>query len=485
MKQQFITVKIIVPPEEMNYSIPIRVMYNILFVDSDESLLLDVCSYLRSTGMQIQSALDLETARTLIKNEHFDLIISDVRFPGGTVRELLHSAREKDPSTEIIVSSEIDTVDEAVRAVKEGAYEILKKPFSMPELMFHIKRALEKRSQDQGTADSEQRFANIYQPANFIGQSPGIKRVFDIVYHVAKTKSSVIISGETGTGKELVAGSIHYNSKRSSGPFVRVNCAALPESLLESELFGYAQGAFTGAEKTRIGRFEQANGGSIFLDEIADMSMHTQAKVLRVLQEREFERVGSNKTVKVDVRIISATNKDILSLVEKNEFREDLYYRLNVVNIHLPPLRDRKEDLRLLVQFFVRKYSIEVDRKIRSVHREALKMLSDYHWPGNIRELENTIERTVVMTEGDVITPELLRPLFAKRTLASGEEAKILLPPNGVCLEDVEKSLVNQALERSNWIQKDAANLLNISSRVLNYKIKRFAITHESWRQNK
>ena len=462
-------------------------MLNFLFVDSNESLCTDVCSYLRSTGSHIQYALDAPSALSLIRKNRFDLIITDVRISGGTIRELLYGARKKDPSTVVIVNSEIDTVDDAVRAVKEGAYGILRKPFNFPELMFHIKRALVKRNTERNASAGEKQFENVYQPANFIGQSPGIKQVFEIVNRVAKTRSSVIITGETGTGKELVAGSIHYNSDRSNGPFVRVNCAALPENLLESELFGYERGAFTGAEKTRMGRFEQADGGSIFLDEIADMSLYTQAKVLRVLQEREFERLGSSKTVKVNVRIISATNKDLLALMEKGQFREDLYYRLNVVSIHLPPLRERQDDLRLLVQFFVRKYSLEVNKRIRAVHREALQMLSEYHWPGNIRELENTIERTVLMTEGDVITPDELRRLFSPRASQSGggEDSKIKLPEGGVNLEDVEESLLLQALERTNWIQKDAANLLNISSRVLNYKIKRFGITHDSWRQNR
>ena len=463
-------------------------MSNLLFVDSDEGLCSDICSYLRSMGSQIEYALDAESALSLIEKNHYDLVITDVRIPGGNIQDLILSIRRQDPSTVILVASEIDTVNEAVRAVKEGAYGIMRKPFNIPELVFHIKKALEKKVQDQHYSLGREKFANVYQPSNFIGQSPEIKRVFEIITKVAKTRSSVIITGETGTGKELIAGSIHYNSDRSKKPFVRVNCAALPESLLESELFGYERGAFTGADKMRIGRFEQADGGSIFLDEVADMSLYTQAKVLRVLQEREFERVGSSQTIKSDVRIISATNKNLLNLMENGEFREDLYYRLNVVSIHLPPLRERQDDIRLLVHFFIRKYSQTVNRKIRGVHREALKMLTDYHWPGNIRELENTIERAILMAEGDVIMPDELEMYFNRRPAhasAVKKEGVITIPPEGVNLETVEETLVLQALEQTNWVQKDAAALLNVSSRVLNYKIKRFGITHDSWRQNK
>ncbi len=252
----------------------------------------------------------------------------------------------------------------------------------------------------------------VYQPYNFIGESPQIKKVFRIVNRVARTDSSVIIVGETGTGKELVAGAIHYNSPRADGPFVRVNCAALPEQLLESELFGYEKGAFTGADRVRAGRFEHANGGTIFLDEVADMSPSTQAKVLRVIQEKEFERLGSNETVKTDVRIISATNKDLMERMRQGLFREDLYYRLNVVTIRLPPLREREGDIALLVQFFLQRISSEMDKAVSGIEPAAMKMLTGYHWPGNIRELENTIERAILLAEGDTITAEDIELFF-------------------------------------------------------------------------
>jgi len=389
----------------------------------------------------------------------------------------------------VVVNSEIDTVQDGVRAVKEGAFGIIQKPFSLPELNFQIKKALEERGGVQREAAPQERFRNIYQPAHFIGECPQIKELFNIVMRVARTNSSVIITGETGTGKELIAGAIHYNSARASGPFVRVNCAALPEHLLESELFGYERGAFTGAEKLRIGRFEQGNKGTIFLDEVADMSLYTQAKVLRVLQEKEFERLGSNESVQTDVRIISATNKDLLEQMEKRLFRQDLYYRLNVVAIHLPPLRDRGEDVKLLTQYFLSKYTGELNHRIKGVDPEAVKMLKNYHWPGNIRELENTIERAVVLAEGDTITRHDLQFIFAQgpgaRMVEGNGNGKLILPIEGIDLDELEKSFVIQALERTDFVQKEAAKLLNVSSRVLNYKIKQFGITHPRWSQNR
>jgi transcriptional regulator with PAS, ATPase and Fis domain len=294
----------------------------------------------------------------------------------------------------------------------------------------------------------------------------------------------VIIVGETGTGKELVASALHYNSPRADGRFVRVNCAALPEHLLESELFGFEKGAFTGADRVRVGRFEHANGCTVFLDEVADMSLVTQAKVLRIIQEKEFERVGSNETLKTDVRIISATNKDLMERMRHGLFREDLFYRLNVVSIRLPPLREREGDIALLVRFFLERYSAEMNKSIKGVEPEAMKMLAGYHWPGNIRELENTIERAVLLSEGDQITSDDLN-LFFLGTGPGDNGAGIRLPEKGIRLADAERDLIEQALQRSDWVQKDAAILLGISTRVLNYKVKQFGITHSTWKQNK
>lgn len=458
-------------------------MSTLLIVDQDAIRCADICNYFRGIGHSTYAAADYTGALKAIGEHVCDVVVSSVSIQGGSIHDLLLAVKKKDPKAEIIVDADVQTTQEAVQAVREGAFSILQKPFSIPELNFQIKRALERRGQ-QVPSVSAGPYEDVYQPYNFIGESAQIKKIFRIVNRVARTDSSVIIVGETGTGKEMVAGAIHYNSPRADGPFVRVNCAALPEQLLESELFGYEKGAFTGADRMRVGRFEHANGGTIFLDEIADMSLFTQAKVLRVIQEKEFERLGSNETVKTDVRIISATNKDLMERMRKSLFREDLYYRLNVVTIRLPPLRERNGDIGLLIQFFQKKLSAEMNKKIRGIEPGALKMLTRYHWPGNIRELENTMERAILLTEGDMITTEDLNLFFAGEG-PEGAEERIRLPAKGIRLADAERELISQALQRSSWIQKDAAHLLGISTRALNYKIKRFGFTHPGWKQNR
>jgi DNA-binding NtrC family response regulator len=459
-------------------------MSNLLIVDTDTYLCADVSNFFHSIGHSVHQASDYAGALSQLEKFDFDVAIIQVTVPGGNVHDLLQKIKKKNPRTAVIVNAELESIQEGVQAIQEGAFSILHKPFSIPELNFQIKRALEQQVPRAGPTNLEDRYRNIYQPYNFIGESQEIKKVFRIVNRVAATDSSVIIIGETGTGKELVAGAIHYNSTRSDGHFVRVNCAALPEQLLESELFGHERGAFTGADRQRIGRFEHANGGTIFLDEIADMSLYTQAKVLRVIQEKEFERLGSNDTVKVDVRIISATNQDLMQRMQQRLFREDLYYRLNVVTIHLPPLRERNGDIGLLIQFFLKKYTGQMNRKIRGIEAQAMRTLTRYHWPGNIRELENTMERAVLLSEGDMITSEDLNLFFAHESTL-GEEERLKLPNAGIRLEDAERDLILQALERCGWVQKDAARLLGVSSRALNYKIKRFGFTHPSWKQNR
>jgi len=300
-----------------------------------------------------------------------------------------------------------------------------------------------------------------------------------VVRKVAKSNTTVLIRGETGTGKELIAGAIHHNSLRAARNFVKVNCAALPETLLESELFGHEKGAYTGADRQRIGRFEQADGGSLFLDEIGDMSPAIQAKILRVLQEHEFERLGGTRTQRVDVRLITATNRDLSSMVSQGLFREDLYYRLNVVSVEMPPLRERKEDILALAMFFTKKFAGELKKKMDGIDPEAQKMLMRYNWPGNIRELENAIERALLMTEGQNIAAEDLR--LGEVATAGGTGARdastlVKIPPSGVPLEEIERSALMEALKMSNWVQKDAAELLGISPRVMNYKIKTLRI---------
>jgi transcriptional regulator with GAF, ATPase, and Fis domain len=314
---------------------------------------------------------------------------------------------------------------------------------------------------------------DIYDFDRIIGASGALHRVLDVVRKVARSNATILIRGETGTGKELVAGAIHHNSPRAARNFVKVNCAALQENLLESELFGHEKGAFTSADKQRIGRFEQADGGSLFLDEVGDMSPNTQAKILRVLQEHEFERLGGTRTIRVDVRLITATNRNLAQMVANGQFREDLYYRLNVVSIEMPPLRERKEDIPHLAQFFIRKYAAELKKKVEGLTPDAQKLLMRYNFPGNIRELENTIERAALLADGRFIEASDLRLGEAASSSDSGGAAAVVkLPPTGIALEEIERQALVEALRMSNWVQKDAAELLHISPRVMNYKIK-------------
>jgi Nif-specific regulatory protein len=318
---------------------------------------------------------------------------------------------------------------------------------------------------------------DIYNFDRIVGSGGALGRVLAIVRKVAKSNTTVLIRGETGTGKELIAGAIHHNSLRAARNFVRVNCAALQENLLESELFGHEKGAFTGADKQRIGRFEQADGGTLFLDEVGDMSPSTQAKILRVLQEHEFERLGGTRTLKVDVRLIAASNRNLAAMVSSGHFREDLYYRLNVVSIDMPPLRERKDDIPALTAFFVSRFSGELKKKIDGITADAEKMLMRYNWPGNIRELENAIERAMLLTEGTTIAASDLRLGEAVATAADPDASPFVrIPPAGIALEEIERRALIEALKMSNWVQKDAAELLSISPRVMNYKIKTMGI---------
>lgn len=323
-----------------------------------------------------------------------------------------------------------------------------------------------------------------------VSRSPEIREIFGLIKKVAKSNASILIQGETGTGKELIASLIQFISHRSEKPFVKVNCAALPENLLESELFGHEKGAFTGAYQTRIGKFEQADGGTMFLDEIGDMHLATQAKILRVLQDQTFTRLGGNRTITVDVRIIAATNKDLMHEIEQGRFRADLYYRLNVVSLHVPPLRKRQEDVPILAEFFRRKFSQELRKETNGFHQETMALLKNHSWPGNIRELRNLIERAVLVAEeGSLISTKDLalsgKDYFAaggrdRRRNSEGE----LLSVNTLNLEQVEREAILRGLQLSNWVQKDAANLLGISPRALNYKINYHSITHPSWKKN-
>jgi DNA-binding NtrC family response regulator len=458
-------------------------MESFLILDADGPLRERFSHYFGAQGYFIDVAPDKETVFQRLEQHVFDVVIFDVDTLGSPPETLLRVVRESNSNAVVIAMAERSRFDEAIRAVREGASDFIVKPFNLAELEIKVDKGIElKHLNQEGQALRGER-ALIYRTGNFVGRSPAIRKVLRLVEKVAASSSSVILAGETGTGKELLAGAIHYSSPRARNAFVRVNCATLPDTLLESELFGHERGAFTGAERLRIGRFEQGNGGSIFLDEIADVTLPTQAKLLRVLQEHEFERLGSNRTIKVDVRIIAASNKDLATEIEEGRFREDLYYRLNVVTIQIPPLRERKGDIELLAEYFMHKFSQALNKKIRAIDAAAMRLLTGYRWPGNIRELENTMERAVLMAETDRITAEDLSLPF-KPEMKPGQRV-VRIPAGGMNWDDMEKDVVLQALGMANWVQKEAARLLGISTRSLNYKVKQFGITHPTWKQNR
>ncbi len=459
-------------------------MSRFLIVNTDKNFCSQVARIYERQGHEVKNAEDIEDAVDLLKKWIFDVVIFDTSTPGVKAAAFVDQVKKINSNTIVLITSNKEEDSDAIEAIDDGAYDFLQRPCNFSELQVKINKAINlRRLKHEATSLRSERNL-IYRTENCIGESPGIKKVFEVVGKVAYSKSTILLTGETGTGKELIAGALHYNSERAANAFIKVNCAALSEQLLQSELFGHEKGAYTGADKQRIGRFEQAEGGSIFLDEIGDMSLHTQAKVLRVLQEREFERLGGNKTIKVDVRIITATNKKLQEEIKEGRFREDLYYRVNVVTIKMPPLRERKGDILLLTYFFLKKFSGDLKKKIKEIHPLAIKTLTEYSWPGNIRELQNTIERAVLMADHNVIKPEDLQ-LPVKTGPLKWDHTVIQIPPGGIKLEEVEKGFVLQSLNMCNWIQKDAASLLGISSRVLNYKIQRHGITHQNWKRYK
>jgi DNA-binding NtrC family response regulator len=458
-------------------------MESFLILDADSALRERLSHYFGAQGFYIDVAPDSASVWQRLEQHIFDVVIFDVDALHAPPEDLLRVVKENNVHAVVIAMSEKAKFDEAIRAIREGATDFILKPINLAELEIKVDKGIElKRLNQEGQALRGER-ALIYRTKNFIGRSARVRKVLTLVEKVARSSTSVILVGETGTGKELLAGAIHYSSSRARNAFVRVNCATLPDTLLESELFGHERGAFTGAEKLRIGRFEQGNGGSVFLDEIADVTLPTQAKLLRVLQEHEFERLGSNRTIKVDVRIIAATNRDLEKEIAEGRFREDLYYRLNVVTIKIPPLREREGDVELLSEFFLHKFSQVLNKKIRKIDPAAKRLLKGYRWPGNIRELENTIERAVLMAETDIITPDDLSLPF--KPVLKTSQAGLRIPAGGVKWEEMEKDLLIQALSMSGWVQKETAKLLGLSTRVLNYKVKHFGITHPSWKQNK
>ena len=454
-------------------------MGRILVADDHDSLRRGLTRALADAGHDVDEAPNGLAAIEKLHEGQFDVILSDVRMGGSDGMDVLRTARALQPNAAVILMTAFGSINTAVEAMRIGAFDFVQKPFEIEEMEVKIEKAIEHRRLRHEIEYLRHTQQDIYDFNRIVGASGALNSVLEIVRKVARSNTTVLIRGETGTGKELIAGAIHHNSHRAGRNFVKVNCAALQENLLESELFGHEKGAFTGADKQRVGRFEQADGGSLFLDEVGDMSAAIQAKILRVLQEHEFERLGGTRTQKVDVRLIAATNRDLSAMVAAGSFREDLYYRLNVVSVEMPPLRERKEDIVALAMFFVRKFAGELKKKIDGIDPEAQKMLLRYNWPGNIRELENSIERAILMTEGQFIAADDLRLGEVVTAGSAGPRetsALVKIPPSGVPLEEIERSALLEALKMSNWVQKDAAELLGISPRVMNYKIKTLGI---------
>src|SRR5687767_1628556 len=452
-------------------------MARILVADDHDALRRGLALSLTTAGHDVDEAPNGNAALERLHEGYFDVVVSDLKMGGSDGLDVLRTTKTLHPSASVILMTAFGSVTTAVEAMKHGAFDYVQKPFELEEMEVKVEKALElKRLRNELDYLRNERQEN-YDFDRIVGGSESLGRVLGVVRKVAKSNSTVLIRGETGTGKELIAGAIHHNSLRSARNFVKVNCAALQENLLESELFGHEKGAFTGADRQRIGRFEQADGGTLFLDEIGDMSASTQAKILRVLQEHEFERLGGTRTIKVDVRLIAATNRDLPAMVGSGHFREDLYYRLNVVTIEMPPLRERKEDIGALANFFIRRFAGELKKKIQGPEPEALKLLMRYHWPGNIRELENAIERAMLLADGTHIAVDDLRLGDTGAPGSPREGASVVkIPPTGIPLEEVERLAIIEALKMSNWVQKDAAELLAISPRVMNYKIKTLGI---------
>jgi DNA-binding NtrC family response regulator len=452
-------------------------MARILVADDHDALRRGLALALSAAGHDVEEASNGNAALERLHESYFDVVVSDLKMGGSDGLDVLRTTKALHPTVSVILMTAFGTVNTAVEAMKSGAFDYVQKPFEIEEMEVKIEKALELKRLRHELDYLRNEQQETYDFEKIVGNSEALQRVLTVVKKVAKSNSTVLIHGETGTGKELIAGAIHHNSLRAARNFVKVNCAALQENLLESELFGHEKGAFTGADRQRIGRFEQADGGTLFLDEIGDMSPSTQAKILRVLQEHEFERLGGTRTIRVDVRLIAATNRDLPSMVAAGTFREDLYYRLNVVSIQTPPLRERKEDILALAMSFLRRYGNELKKRLDGLDPEAQKLLMRYNWPGNIRELENAIERAALLAERAVVSADDLRlGDAAQGTTMSRESAVVRIPPTGIPLEDVERQALTEALKMANWVQKDAADLLSISPRVMNYKIKTLRI---------
>ena len=445
----------------------------IVVVDDEPAQRELIGGFLMKQGHEIFPAASGAEALAHVKDRQVDLVLSDCRMPGMSGPELLLGIKAVNPEVPLILMTAYATVETAVQAMKDGAADYLTKPLDLEELLIRLARVAEQSRLRSEVRDLQARLVERHRLEGIIGESGRMQEVLALAKRVAPSDATVLIRGESGTGKELIARAIHFNSPRASGPLVNLNCAALPEQLLESELFGHEKGAFTGAVGQRKGRFEQADGGSIFLDEIGDLSPALQVKLLRVLQERQFERVGGNRTLTVNVRVLAATHRELERAMREGTFRDDLYYRLNVVTIQIPPLRERREDISLLLDHFLRKFAAKNRRDVTGLTAAARDALLKYDYPGNVRELENIVERAILLCRGRVIDLEDLPATVRPGQRSAGEPLPKDLP--GV-LADIERQAIESALERSGGVQTQAAEALGISERVLRYKMKKYGL---------
>jgi len=444
---------------------------NILVID-DEETMRDTCRQaLARDKNKVELAADGSEGLAKLEKEYFDLVIVDLKMPGLSGMEVLKRIRERDPEIVVVVITGYGTVESAVEAMKEGAYDFVPKPFTPDSLRVIVRRALEKRRLSIENVLLRAELKDRFGEGVIIGQSEAMRRVEELIRQVAPTDATVLISGETGTGKELVARAVHSLSRRRDKPFIVIDCGGLVETLFESELFGHVKGSFTGATETKHGRFEVANEGTVFLDEVGNISMNVQAKLLRVLQEREFTRVGDSQGIKVDVRIIAATNKDLLKCVEQKSFREDLFYRLSVVPIALPPLRERKGDIRLLANHFLSKYNKKREKGVTGISEEAMEVLVEYDWPGNVRELENVIERAVVLSRGGVIEPsDLWYYELGVETVSSEPAGQVK------SLAEAEREHILRTLELFDGQIARTSEALGIDRKTLRLKLRQYGV---------
>ena len=446
-------------------------MASILIVEDESKMRRLLEMNLADQGFETHSAADAEVGLKILNSVHIDLVVTDFKLPGMNGLEFLQAIKRANAAVPVVVMTAYGSVESAVEAMKLGASDYLLKPFSLAEMVLVVRKELDARNLREENRDLREALGRRYEYSNVIADSQKMQEVLALVERVAPTNSTVLVGGESGVGKDLIARAIHEHSSRSSGPFLKINSTAIPENLLESELFGYEKGAFSGATSAKPGKFELADKGTLFLDEIGDVPPAIQVKLLRVIQEREFERLGGTKTLKVDVRLIAATNRDLRAALEDGTFRQDLYYRLNVVAIDIPPLREHKEDIPALANFFIQRFAASTNKKVTGISPEAIEQLAQFHWPGNVRELENVLERSITFAAGPLLAAADIR---LDRPAHPANAAPVL--PEGMTLDQWEQEIIREALRRANGNKSQAARALGLSRNALRYRLSQMGV---------